>query len=63
MSNVIDLTADDAPAAQPVVAVRGTGGSDDPLQLDSDSDGEAPAAAATGETPQLQPFLVFWAFV
>ena len=56
MSNVIDLTADDAPpAAQPVVAVRGTGGSDDPLQLDSDSDGEAPAAAATGETPQLQP--------
>ena len=43
MSNVIDLTADDAPpAAQPVVAVRGTGDSDDPLELDSDSDGEAP---------------------
>ena len=49
MSNVIDLTAEDAPrAAQPVVAVRGTGASDDPLELDSDSDGEAPAPANTG---------------
>ena len=49
MSNVIDLTADDAPpAAQPVVAVRGTGGSDDPLELDSDSDGEEGGGPSNG---------------
>ena len=57
MSNVIDLTAEDEapPAAQPVVAVRGTGDSNDPLELDSDSDGEAPAPANTGETPPVAP--------